>query len=57
MNIPTDEGGRIDIQNERIIIPIFFNSKGLDYEGMKKAFDECLDELDTHEEEVLKELN
>jgi len=56
MNIPTDEGGRIDIQNESIIIPIFFSNK-LDFEGMKKAFNECLDELDTHEEEVLKEFN
>ena len=54
MNIPTDEGGRIDIQNESIIIPIFFNDK-LDFEGMRSAFNECLEELENKEEEVLKE--
>ena len=56
MNIPTDKGGRIDIQNESIIIPIFFSHK-LDFEGMRDAFNECLEELENNEEKVLKELN
>ena len=54
MNIPTDKGGRIDIQNENIIIPIYFGNK-LDFESMKESFNECLDELEDKEEKVLKE--
>lgn len=54
MNIPTDNGGRIDIQNESITIPIFFSNK-LDIEGMQSAFNECIEELIDKEERVLKE--
>ena len=56
MHIPLNEGGRIDIQNERIIIPIYFHNE-LDFESMKRAFNECLGELENHEKEILKEFN
>jgi len=52
MNLRTYEGGYIDLINERILIPIFFNKK-LDIEGIQKAFNECLNELINNEEKVL----
>ena len=53
-SIRTYEGGNIDLLNERILIPIFFNDK-LDLESIQKAFNECINELINKEEFVLKQ--
>ncbi len=52
MNLRTYDGGYIDLINERILIPIFFNRR-LDIEGIQEAFNECLNELINNEDKVL----
>jgi len=54
MNLTMDGNARIDLINERIIIPICFNNK-IDFEGIKEDFDECIETLQDNEEDVLKE--
>lgn len=56
-NLNTYEGGMIDINNTRIIIPVFFSNKSLDVESMQEAFNECLNVLINEQEKVLKILN
>jgi len=56
MNLNIYGYGEINLLNERIIIPIYFHNK-LDFEGMKEAFNKCLDELKENEKEVLKQFN
>lgn len=45
MNLNVNGYGQIDLLNERIIIPIYFNDR-LDFEGIKEAFNKCLTELE-----------